>query len=389
MIGGVDTICSQCFGASEFRKIGIFTNIARLVIFLFFVICGVPTLSTAYYVMKAIGQNDLISEISSQYCISMLPGLFFSLQFNISGRYLQAMNIFKPITYTTLATMILHPFWCYLFIDVYNLDVTGAGIAMGITQFLNWIIITIYIEVAKNYPDSIFYYHPEIFTNDNLLMYLKVAIPSAVVITAEWLGFEILSLLASFLGNIELASNVCLYNFLALLFNIPMGISFATTTLVGNSIGSGDSALAKDYTKAALKTGFGIMSIISILLYIFRTDIPKLYTFDEDIIMNVSHLIAIYSCFCLIDTAQHILLGVIKGIGEQTKASIICLIVLYPINIPLAYYLAFICGFGLSGLWYSQFISILILAVSYGIIIAKSDWERLAIEAAQIEEKNL
>jgi Na+-driven multidrug efflux pump len=54
------------------------------------------------------------------------------------------------------------------------------------------------------------------------------------------------------------------------------------------------------------------------------------------------------------------------------------LVILYPINIPMAYLFGFHWGYGLFGLWYSQMISVFLMGLSYVCVIMYYDWEVIA-----------
>jgi MATE family multidrug resistance protein len=388
LIGGLDTLCSQAYGAKDLKMVGIYTNIARICILLYVVIVGLPLIIFVRPILESLGQIEAVVDYASKYCISMLPSVLFALQFNVTSRYLQAMDIFKPSMMITFTTFLFHPIWCYIFIYKFNLDVVGAGIAMSITQCVNFISLIVYIEIVKPNEGSHFWFKKEVFNIDIFLFYLKLAVPSAIMFSAECLGFEVLTLMSSFLGDIQLAANVCIFNFLALIFTIPEGLSLSCSTHVGNSIGARNIFNAKIYSKVGLTIGNIIMIFFTILLYIFNKEIAYLYTDNTDIAILVSDIVKIYVLFCLIDTTQHILLGIIKGIGRQMISSIICLVILYPINIPLAYYFAFTCEYGLRGLWYSQLTTISLLTISYVFIILTTDWEHTAEESINnIEEQ--
>jgi MATE family multidrug resistance protein len=184
--------------------------------------------------------------------------------------------------------------------------------------------------------------------------------------------------MSSYLGALDLAANVCLFNFITIIFMLPMGISFSSTALVGIQIGKGAYKIARIITMYALATGVSILVCTTILVFLFRNYIPYAYTTEVDVAELVTKLLQIYCCFGILDGIQMILHGVIKGIGKQAIASIICLLVLYPINIPLAYLLAWPCGYGLFGLWYSQIISILLLNTSYITILYFNDWKQIS-----------
>lgn len=378
IIGGIDTLCTQCFGAKEYKLLGIFTNIARISVLGFFLFISVPFAIYAYEILEFIGQFDVISVIASNFCLSMIPSLFFALQYNASLRYLQAMNIFLPGMCVTLSTAILHPLWCHLFIYTFNFSVIGAGISMGITQLLNLIIITIYIHWKNPCPESYFFINKECLNVDLIYDYLKNAIPAAILFAADWLGFEVLTLMASYISAVDLAANICLFNFITIIFMMSMGLSIATSTLVGNSIGAKKPEKAKNYTISALLVGIVLMTTITIVVNAFQDQIPYLYTAEPEVVTLFIDLIDIWRWFSIIDMCQVILNGVIKGLGKQFKASMIALFVLYPLNIPLAYYLAFVQHIGVMGLWYSQLISVFILAFSYAYIVFNADYVEIS-----------
>ena len=381
LIGGLDTLCSQTFGAKLYHLMGIYVNITRVVLLLFFFIICVPMVYFSSPILMSIGQFQSVCTIASDFCHSMIVSLFFALQYNTSVRYLQAMNKFTPGMIITITTALLHPLWCYIFIFLMDYRVIGAGMAMTITQLLNLILVTIYLQVKNPCPESYFFINSESLDCKLIWNYLKKAVPAAILFAADWLGFEILTFMSSYISPQALAANICLFNFITLIFMIPLGMSFATTTLVGISIGGQKVKNAKKYTIASVILAVCVISVTTIFVIIFRDTLPHLYTHEENVAKLVSGLLGIYVCFALIDAAGIILNGAIKGLGMQGIASFICLFILYPVNIPLGYYLAFIAGYGVYGLWYSQFISVVLLLVSYSSIVLYFDWNEIARKA--------
>jgi Na+-driven multidrug efflux pump len=76
----------------------------------------------------------------------------------------------------TFTTVILHPLWCYLLIIVADLDIVGAAYAMGVTQFINLLIISIYIHYWTPNPESYFCFNKESISFNRICDYLKVSI---------------------------------------------------------------------------------------------------------------------------------------------------------------------------------------------------------------------
>jgi len=262
-------------------------------------------------------------------------------------------------------------------------------LSMGITQFLNLLLITVYIKLANHCPESQLFVSRETFVVENLANYFKKAIPAALLFAADYIGFEILTFMASFLGPVSMAANVCLFNYITVIFIIQLGISMATNTLVGNSIGDKKKRLSLQYAFVSLILGLLIMVVTTAFTLYFRREIPYLYTHEKTVGELFYDLIGIYVIFALPDSASVILQGVIKGYGKQKWASIACLTILYPINITQAYFLAFHFKLGVMGLWYSQMITIFLLLISYAFIYVRVNLDEVIreIELLNVEKK--
>lgn len=388
LLGGIDTLCSHAFGQKNFKMIGNYTSIGRVVVIIFFLFFTVPMNFLSYSILRMVGIEHEIATLASKFCHSMSFSVFFALQFNTTLRYLQSMNFFGPGCLITLITAALHPFWCSTLVNIYGLGVVGAGLSLGITQCLNFSLITIYSSYYNPCEES----HVPWFFNDYSLSkrhiwnYLKKAVPAAILFSADWIGFEILTFMASFLGSVSLASNVCLFNFISLIFMIQLGLSFAATTLVGNSVGANSKHNVKIYSYSSIIIGLVLVSITTSLVLYFREDIPNLYTNEPQVKSLLYDLIGIYVIFAIPDSIQIVLHGIIKGLGKQKAASIVCLIILYPFNITFAYILGFHLKIGVMGLWYSQLTSIFLLAFSYIIIYLNTDVDEVIKDSKHLIE---
>jgi len=65
-------------------------------------------------------------------------------------------------------------------------------------------------------------------------------IPSTLILSLEWGAFEFLILLAGYLGKDQIAAQVIIVNICYVFYIISYGISRTASTLIGNSIGSGN-----------------------------------------------------------------------------------------------------------------------------------------------------
>jgi MATE family multidrug resistance protein len=74
---------------------------------------------------------------------------------------------------------------------------------------------------------------------------VKLALPGLLMVEAEFLAFEILTLASSYFSTTHLAAQSILSTLTALTFQIPFPISIAASTRVANLIGATLSDAAK------------------------------------------------------------------------------------------------------------------------------------------------
>jgi MATE family multidrug resistance protein len=375
LLGGVETLCSQAFGASSFYLMGLYINTSRVALIGFFLFISLPCILVSEYLLLLISQPEEIAHLSSDYIQSMIPSVFFALQFYANKAYLQSMNIFTPGMVVTFITASLHSIWLYIFVAFLNLGIKGIGYAMGLTSFLNFLIISVYIDSNNPNPQSYFPFDVNSVSIRRIYEYLKIALPSAIVFLADWLGFQIIILFSSYIDYTSLNATVVFFNFLSILLAIPTGISITTTVLIGHMQGKKAVYEAKLYSIIACVTSCLIIFLISFVLQPFKFIIPELYSYDESVKNCFTGFFTFFLYFGVFDALQITLNGILKGLGKQKSASLIALTVLYPINLPMTITFAFTMNYKLMGLWYSMLTAIIFLNFAYSIIIISLDWE--------------
>jgi Na+-driven multidrug efflux pump len=87
-------------------------------------------------ILLLFGQEEQVAEVAQQYITIIIPGLLFFNMFEAVRRYLNAQLIFTVPMVVQLIALILHFFWCLLFISYYDLEIVGAAIAITVTYFL-------------------------------------------------------------------------------------------------------------------------------------------------------------------------------------------------------------------------------------------------------------
>ena len=93
---------------------------------------------------------------------------------------------------------ILHVLWCFLFVEVLKFDVEGLGYAVSVTQFINLVFTVCYSNCLPSIKEAI--HLPNASSLQGWGEYLRLGIPTMLIECSDWWAFEILLVLAGFIG---------------------------------------------------------------------------------------------------------------------------------------------------------------------------------------------
>ena len=127
---------------------------------------------------------------------------------------------------------------------------------------------------------------------------MKLAIPSALASIVEYMGFEMVGIVSSYISVDANAALFITINMLIVIYMIAFGFSQAATTLVGQYIGSMEIEKAKHYTRFILKISLVFAALISLTIFLLRRQIALFYTDIESVIslteISLSYLALIH-----------------------------------------------------------------------------------------------
>jgi MATE family multidrug resistance protein len=207
----------------------------------------------------------------------------------------------------------------------------GAPIAVSITENIMPLMLFLYVRFIDGYQCWGGFDRRAL---KNWMPMIKLALPGLIMVLAEFLAFEILTLSSSWLGPTELAAQSVLGSVTGITFQIPFPMSVAASTRIANLIGATLAVPAKMAAKVA------------IVDYI-----PRLFTPDEDVIRMVSALLPLCATFQVFDALAANCNGILRGLGRQEIGGYVGLFAYYVVGIPISFGTGFGAGWGLYGLW--------------------------------------
>jgi MATE family multidrug resistance protein len=161
---------------------------------------------------------------------------------------------------------------------------------------------------------------------------IRLAVPGLVMIMAEFLAFEILTLASANFSAEHLAANTILQSLSVLTYQLPFPLSIAGSTRVANLVGAGLPEAGKCTARVMLVIGCIIGVFNMLALSIFRDYIPYLYTKDPDVIALAARTLPVNAAFQLWDSLAAQCNGIMRGIGKQGVGGIISLVAFYGVS---------------------------------------------------------
>ncbi|KND02745.1 MATE efflux family protein [Spizellomyces punctatus DAOM BR117] len=368
----LDTLCSQSWtGAEDRHEVGIHLQRALMILSLMYI----PIALLWFFaepVLLALGQEPELSRMSALFMRWLILGAPGYIYFEAIKKYLQAQGIMHA---STLVLMIASPLnLLYLYLLVPKLGFIGGAIAICITY---WSMLILLIGYAVLINGSEGWGGWSRKSLQQWGTFLKLAIAGILMVGSEWIAFEIVAILAGWLGTVPLAAQSVVMTADQILNTIPFGISIATSNRVGNLLGLGCARRARmsSYASAFLAATMGTIMLITLMLS--RTTLPLLFSSSPEVVDLVARVLPYVALFQIADGLANACGGALRGMGRQKIGAWCNLIGYYVLALPMGVALAFKGRMGLIGLWVGQCAALCIVGVlELGVISLGTNWRK-------------
>ncbi|KAJ5336184.1 hypothetical protein MYU51_014901 [Penicillium brevicompactum] len=378
----LDTLCSQAYGSGKRKLVGL--QMLRMVYFLW--IITIPIMVLWYF------SEHILAKIVPETEVAKMAGLYLKVAllgtpgfacFESGKRYLQAQGVFSASLYVLIVCAPLNAFLNWFFVWKLQWGFIGAPIAVVITETLLPICLFIYVYFFVG-SECWCGFSRRAFQNWGPM--IRLALPGLIMVEAECLAFEILTLASSYLGTSELAAQSILATISSITWQIPFPLSIAGSTRVANLIG----ATLVDAAKTSAKVSFCGAVIVGlfnmVLLSTLRSYIPRLFSSDPEVVDIVAQVLPLCAAFQLFDALAANCNGILRGLGRQEVGGYVQLFLYYVIAMPLSMGTTFALGWGVMGLWTGVALALGLVSLIEGIFISRADWNRSVQEAVRRNE---
>jgi MATE family multidrug resistance protein len=263
------------------------------------------------------------------------------------------------------------------FVNILKWGLWGAGLAMSINSTLRFVMLELFLSWKPELRGHTF--TKEMFSLRGIRHFLGLGIPSFLLVAVEWVAFELQSVIAGWVSTQGLAAHVACVNVVAIVFMVPNGVSQSLSTLIGASLGEGLPDVGKKFAKKGLILVTLLACTYGLLIWYFDPSIAELYSSEPVTQQIMKQLLTITAIFVLFDAWNTTCMGIIRGLGLQTRAAKLQILAMFGVMLPVGYVLY--PHLGVPGIWYGSVSGMFTGASLFVWVIMSSDWTQCSRRA--------
>jgi len=381
---GYAVLMARNIGARRFERAKMISRQALVMALIFGAILSVSFALIAQALPAWIGAEEHVQELARDYytviALAYLPNLLMvtigSLM-RLSGdtRTPLALNTLNNVLNIILNTFLIFGEVHLGPVTIHGLDmgVKGAAIATSlavtitaILLFIIWLTKSSAIQLELNQSFAL---NKEIQANA-----FRLGLPVALERSTLSFGQIVLIKIVGSLGTTALAAHFLANTAEAMTYLPASGVSTAATTLVAQSLGRGDKALAKRFGNVTTLLGTVLMTTMGVVLYFTAPFLMGFFTRDQNVIALGTTILRIEAFVEPAFGLSMLVFGVFRGSGDTRRPFYISIAGMWVVRLPLALFMVRCTSLGLVGIWISMASDLLLRGIIGLVMFLRYGW---------------
>lgn len=310
-------------------------------------------------ILRLAGANSDYIQLAVTYFQIVMIGVFFqsiSMTINAAQRGIgntkvsMRTNVTANVINLIFNFLLIHGIWIFP-----ELGVAGAAIATTIGTIVAFTMSLYVMQQQDNYLFGSIKKHWRL-EKEIIKDFFPIASSAFSEQIFMRIGFFIYAATIAKLGTLAYATHQICMNIISISFSVGDGLSIASSSLVGQSLGRKKPEDAQGYSKAAQLIGMLCAAALTLLLLLFKNQIIALFTDDAEIIYLGGQIMYIIVVTIIFQITQVITSGGLRGAGDVKFTAYLSLFSVAIIRPLLTIFLCFTLQLGLIGAWISLFL---------------------------------
>lgn len=358
---GITPLVGALFGRGEEGRIGKLMRNAVLINILYTLLVSL-VMGVLYLNVGRLGQPEELLPLIRPYYLLALCGLLPMTLYNVWAQCSYGMKGTRMPMWIILAANLLNVAGNYLLIygnfGFPELGLFGAGVATLLARVMTAVVIICIFLIDRKYALLRGGYAAGRISGSSLALLGRTSLPVSLQLFFETAAFSGAAILVGWIGALQLAAFQVMVIVGTLGFCFYYSLGSATSVLVANAAGRGD-------TRAMRRIGFAgyhltiFMAVCASLTFLFAgRSLIGLFTPDPAVITVCMTLIPPLLCYQLGDATQINFANALRGTSRVMPMLWIAFLSYVVFGLPSSFMLGFTLNGGIVGIFYSFSVSL-------------------------------
>ena len=341
-------IASKANGAGQDEKLKKLAGQSILYAFVVGVILEILALVLSPFIPIWMGvEEDIVRPASLYFSITSIT-LIFRTSARVFAAMIRSLKDTRSPMYISVAENILNVILNFVFIYGLGLGVVGAAIASCISFGIGGIAMFLMMLSKKQLRPSFVDLKPD---KDIWMEALRIGYPVLGATVVSCMGYIVFAGMVSGMGTIIFAAHSIAVTAEQIVYIPGYGLRAATSTLIGNALGEGNTAKLSATRKMTILMTMVIMLVNGTLLFLFAYPFMQIFTNSTEVVIIGSKMLKLVSFSEIFFGLMIVLEGISYGMG-QTKHIFVCeSFSMWGVRIVGTFLCVKIFGLGLTAVW--------------------------------------
>lgn len=374
IVVGISPLIAEAYGANAHQRI---QQLTRQGLWLA-VLVSIPVMLFLGHIdilMQRFGQAPNVVATAKIYLDVILWGFFPALTFALLKSVVSSLSQPRPITVIVIAGTLFNAFGNYALgfgkLGFPNLGLAGLAWASILSQWGMVIGLLIYMLKHQQLKTYQLFRSLHRFEPKTLWELVWIGFPIGVSFALEVGMFTVTTYLMGALGTQVLAAHLIVFQTIAIIFMVPLGLSFATTIRVGQWSGQQNTDAMRRAAYVNIGMAVTFMTMMAVILLLFPQPVISLYLDINNpenarVIALATAMLSVAAVSQILDGVQTTAAGALRGLKDTRIPMLLSLLAFWGVGLASGYLLGFRFGLGGVGLWLGQCIGV---ATSAGVFI--------------------
>jgi MATE family multidrug resistance protein len=310
-------------------------------------------------IMRAMGQSPELADQGQTflraYMWSTAPWLLFQLLRN----FVAALERPRVILWLSVGGIGLNALlsWSLIFgrLGFPALGLVGGGLGSSLTWLILCGALVAVVSTDRRFCRFHLFGNWWRFDRDRTLAMIRLGWPIGVTMALEMGVFALAAYFMGWIGAPAVAAHAVALQLAALTFMVPLGLGQAATVRVGLALGRRDKAGIAQAGWTGWVTGVAFMGLMALVMWSFPRTLVTLFLSDVPVNAAVIALavsfLRVAAAFQLVDGAQVIGAGMLRGLHDTRWPLIFALVGYWVVGLGIGAWLAFGRDWKGVGIW--------------------------------------